>query len=444
MKLLRLLADQETSPGAFEWQLADSIKLDPGSQVALQQCSLSLSPEDFEVDASNNKFTFKCAAAAASTPRQVTITQGSYTTLGLMQALEDAMNAAVTIGIQSNKGFQWRASIPGAQTTLAFNRVDENTYPPMRENGGTWAAPTLTNTAGVGWNCWATCTRGFIRSAGIWATTVAAAAYPCAGLSTSNTPTNGDPATMRMAVYVDTGTGTYWTVDDGTITNTLVAAVNGDRIGVQISQGVLTPVYVRGAGNGNITALGAGSAYDYTSSLWPIISLNGAAGLATALTPYTHDTDPFDLTASNADARPTSIVELLFQADGAEGAAQLLGFNQELYRSPQAAGASFVAPSNIQSRLSSLGLLVLLESLPSLHCYDSATGGKRPILASINAWQEKADDAERVDYMPSVPVFLDIGNDTPIFLSSFRIRIIDAANNPIQLSDGVAFTLLFK
>lgn len=438
MKLLRLLADEETSPGAFEWQLNEPIKAHPHSQIALQQASLSILGSNYEVTNTNNTIILKTAAAVQHT---ATITVGDYTAISLLHAVERAMNATLDINVVSDVGFQWRCELLTERANIMYDRNDPGIYPTVIANGGTWVEPLLTKTApGPGYDCWLTSTKPFIRSAGKFSTTYEAGSFPCMGLSITNVQTDGDPANLQYAIYVSTATNTYHYIIAGAaaVDTTTAPAVN-DELGVEISLGNIR-VYA------NNIYYGAASPYDYEVTYYPVISLAGVPGGTTNM--EEHYTDPFSTTTNdtpNVGRKPTTTISLVFDANATTRAcAQLLGYLPVRYDIASKAASNFLAPFKLSSGIQTLSLLVLLESMPYLSSYDSSYGGRRPILASINAIQDKTNDPERYDYMPSTPIFLDMDNEHELFLSNFRIRVIDAENNPIQLSDGVSFTILIK
>lgn len=440
MKQLRLVAQNQYSAGEFEWQLNDPIKLEPGAQVALDQCSLSIDAA-IVVSDSNNTFAFRSSGATAtgSVERIVTLNTGVYTANRLAREVERAMNHVLGLDCPTDIGFQWGAKVdPDKMLEISFDRNDPDQFPAIVSQGGTWAAPTLTKTdVDTGFTCWSVSTKPFIAGCGRYALQNATVSNACVGLSTTTSLPDGDPSHFALSIFVDPTTTTYW-VSNGTIaTDTTVAAAGGDSYGIALGGGVLYAYSQATTGPvQNYMAMN----YDYEQTYYPVVSIAGAAG-STARVQY-HDIDPFALTpASGIDAKPATKVTIYFNRPAFFQTADLLGFGKSEY-SKQKATDSFLATNELGKTLPGLSLVILLDSIPTLHSYDSTTGGRRPIIATLGIWQRGFSN--EVEYQPNYPVFLDVGNEQTLYLSTFKIRIVDAGNVPLAVDEGVFFSLLFK
>ena len=451
MKLLRLLDLQAANTGSMSFNLNEPLVLEPDSQVALQECTLDLVPQQVVVTASNQTINYSTQALNTA-PQVATLTPGNYSTAALVREVERAMNAGLNVAsgnARSAIGFQWKVSQQAGKSAISYNRNDPLLYEPRISTGCTWDPATQivtkTNASTVGFAAWTTSQIPFCRGAGYYCgvVQVGATADICLGLSADKALAACDPSTFAMAVSIEVTTQNYYIqVGGGALTDTGVTAAVGDLYGFRLTQGQLSIIYRRA---GVDTIIGAAVAFDYTAPLFPVMAMMGPAGATMALSDGVyHCIDPF-YTAVNDDpvgAKPQTTVTLHFENPLSYGAADLLGFTRALERIDAQGSATFTSQGDILATPERLSLLILLESLPSIQAYDSLSGGRRPILATISSWLEKG--GTKVEYQPNQTVWLDVNNEQPLPLSTFRVRVVDTANNAISLGDGCSFTLLFK
>jgi len=446
MKLLRLFSESEISPGIFQFQLREPIRLKPGAQVALQECSLSLQASSIAVGANDGSFEYKTAAPAGFTV--ATITPGTYDTSQLMFELEKAMNSSMDLAIASNIGFQWAAAFENGKTVIKFDRNDPPVIPTMKLTGGTLVGNTFAKTVAGQYDSYAICAVPFIQSTGRFASRLLGAGELMVGLSTAADIPSADPAepAIEIAIYADTGTGNYYykTPGEGVDVDSGVAWAANDTIGYSIDQGEIQLFYLRGT---TVTAVGLAVPYTYGTSLFPYIALTGALGTTTTLggpgTLYYYNTNPFSVPPLNTGVGAKQRTNVLLDFNGYDATAALLGFSNITYTVAGKSDGSFEGPFPLTTNIKSLGVVVLCPSLPQLQCFDVLVGGRRPILAVVNDWSN-IDDPQLLQWQPSIPVFLDLENPTDLHLSNFVIQIVDGLGNPIPVQDGVSFVLLFQ
>lgn len=462
MKLLRLLDLSAKSSGSLSFSLNEPMTLHPESQVCLQECTLDALPQQLIVTTGNQTVNFSTKAANGA-PQTAFMTPGLYSKDEIILELTRALNAGLDVTVArvlgnpgSASGMQWQASSVNDKTVIAYDRNDPAVFPPQSVVGGTLSANlqtlTKTDTTTTGFTCWALCQRPIIWGAGYFCVELVTGATGsvCLGLNTSRAATAIDPATLQAAIFANITDQHYYVQNGGgALVDTGVTAVVGDLFGFRMNLGTLEIIYRRGVNDVVLAGPIAGANAPY----FPVMAIEGPAGATATLAGSTgatgapntsyHSTDPFYASAETPEvgAKPTTDITLHFENPLSWGAADLLGYQRVLQRTNKSAG-SFTSTNDILSTPERLSLAVLLDSMPSIQAFDSSTGGRRPILATISAWLEK--DGTKIEYQPANLNWIDIDNPGELSLSTFRIRVVDTSNQPIGLGDGCCFTLLFK
>ncbi len=447
MKLLRLIDLEAESTGSIVFSLNEPITLHPESEVALQECTIDTMPQRFVVDVTNNQIHFSTNGANAS-PQVAFLQGGVYDQDGLIFEVERALNAGLDLAFNSSSGVQFKAELDSGKTKISIDRCDPDVYFPQITTGGTFngANTVLTKTSGTTtvWNCYAVSQIPLIAGAGYYCGVVDTAATGSVGIGivTSKTIATGDPQPMVAAVYVnEVDKHYYYKLDAGTPPiDTGIVAQNGDLFGIKVNQGDRKLIYRRANADVEIDP---GSIPLSPDPFFPVMMIDGPANTTLSLPiGLFHSTDPF-VTASDSqvDAKSRTWISIHFENPLSFGCADLLGF-EHTNNILKAQFGSFTGKFNLLTTPERLSLLVLLESMPGMHAYDSGTGGRRPILATISTYLEKG--GSKIEYQPSNLNWIDIGNQHKMDLSIFRIRVVDAVNSPLALGDGCSFTLLFR
>lgn len=457
MKFVRCKDLTSNTTGSLLFTLNQAVTLQPKSQVALHSCTIDLVPQILIVDTSNQRIDYSTETNNGA-PQFGLIAPGSYTADQLVEQVEIAMNNGLDLSVGAgtfppvSSGFQWQVVVDQSTqiVTIKFDRSDPETYSTRTTQQCTFDEDTgiLTKDTGdPGFSAFSTESQPFIKGAGLTCLyagdTLSVDTMGCIGIVDVPDNLSGDPADMFMAVWIDLTTGTYFIRRNGVTTDTTVAANDEDVYGIQLDRGELSPCYIR---TGGIIALEAPIARDYDVTYYSIVSIDGplnatvqVGGPTTGITNRYHDNDPY---ASQAGPSVVSVVELHFEDPDSFGAADLLGFNRALVRSAPITAGEFEASTALFVTKQRLSLIVLLESLPSMESYDSTTHGRRPIVASISAYETKSNT--KVEYEPSNLVWLDVNNSMPIDLSVFQFRVLDADDIPMFLANGCCFNLLFR
>ena len=107
MKLVRVISKDSQDTANFANLFTDQITIDPYSQVALINASLSLTTLTIDVTSANNTFSIQNSRAGGQLP--VSLKAGTYSDQGFLNELNRAMNTA-TATIET----QWKASMTGS------------------------------------------------------------------------------------------------------------------------------------------------------------------------------------------------------------------------------------------------------------------------------------------------------------------------------------------
>lgn len=452
MKLVRLL--QANSTGGLTFSLNEPIELHPESQVALQECVIDVQGTVLTVDATNNVINFSTQGADGA-PQTATLDVGTYDVDALVREVTRALNAGLdmTSGLgTSAQNLQWKATMDGPKLEISFDRCDPAVFSQRTNVGGTMDAAnqvfTKTTATGIAFDAWSTSRQSLIKGAGYYmldvqAITPTLTSTNALGLSTLATPGAIDLTTLAKCIYVDRATSHYFVQDGGgAFTDTGVIAAVGDSYGFRVNNGTIRIIYQR-AGADVTFALFPATAYDQTVSLFPLVAMAGDQNSTVSINGVYHATDPFEVAAFQTEVgrKNTTTITLHFEKNTSSGAADLLGFNRKLQRIDNSGAGTFSAGSVLVATSKNLSIAVLLDSMPSIQSYDSMAGGRRPILATVST-PEIANT--RIMYQPANLAWLDIANQHPMSISSFRIRVVDTDNVDMALSDGCSFTLLFK
>lgn len=90
MKLIKLVSDSDLTEAVFNNSLAYPLTIKPYSEVALKNLSLQFNNPKYEVNASNNTFSYK--ASAGTLPKTITLANGLYTLQELIDEVQLKMN----------------------------------------------------------------------------------------------------------------------------------------------------------------------------------------------------------------------------------------------------------------------------------------------------------------------------------------------------------------
>ncbi len=455
MKLLRLLDVDTETTGRLQFTLNEALHLDTKSQVCLQSCTLDLVPQIIEITDLNHTINF--STEALNTAAMVaTLTNGSYTADQLVVELQNALNRALdaTAGVivpGPTVGFQFKTSILNGVITISFNQCDPSTFPTRQTTGGTDAAGLVTKTVGTaGYACYSVEQIPFIQGCGY---TLAQPGTPAVtdgvnrmiSLATTSIPASGSYTAMAFSILVDGTGGNYFTSSGGAVpVDSTILALPTDLFGFSLSEGLLSMGYYR---NGAFNGIGAGAPINFSQPYYCVASIEGAINSTMQLGGFTagptnrfHCYDPYALPNTTS---VTTIAQMHFKNVLSQPAANTLGFNPVLYQSPTAATyGDFTGASSIYTTKERLCLAVLLESLPTMDSFDSLSHGRRPILATLSAYD--IHDGTKIEYEPANLVWLDINNPMPMDISNFQIRVVDVTDTAMEVGNGCVFTLLFR
>lgn len=454
MKLLRLLDLQASNTGGLSFTLNEPLELHADSQVALQECVIDVQSTDVIVDATNQTINFSTQGANTA-PQIATLTPGVYTLAELAREVARALNAGLDMsaGTGSANGIQWQATFIANKIEISFDRNDPIIFSERNNVGCTMDADeqvmTKATATSANFDAWSISKQVLTKGSGFYCLEVtkitpALTSTNALGLiATPIAPPVGilDLTALEKCIYVAQADSHYFVQDGGgAFTDTGVVAEVGDLYGFRVNAGEIEIMYVRGNTIVTFAAFPA-AAYDQSIPYFPILAMSGDQNEQSTIGDgLFHSVDPFDAPPVQLGAKSRTAITLHFENPASYGAAELLGFDQKLQRIDRSSG-TFAAASATSSTPKNLSLNVLLDSLPSIQAFDSATGGRRPILATLSTPQIVDT---KILYQPSNLVWLDIANPRPISLSTFRIRVVDTGNVALDLADGCSFTLLFK
>lgn len=447
MKLVRVISTEGQDTANFSNLFTDQIKIDPYSQVALINASLSLTTITLNVNSSNNTFTFKNSDRGAQ--YTATMRNGDYSKTTFLNEINRAMNSRIPYDGTQNNNYQWTASTAGNNVlSLTWANSSRLALSSSEFSGGfslntSFQTPSPNNVRingneGLGqqgksyW--YASSNQAFTFGSGQMQCSL-----NCVGgfglLNASNAPT--DVLTDADIVYgiFCNADQKYDVVINGVRQTTTETCTSSLVPSIELSNGKVNFIANTATGFNLVTSVDF--PYD-GSTLLPFAQVLGkydTSGLAINNLKWNRD----PAVSNDNIGNKQSIPSIQFTA----GSRTLLGFDSDSLTGTSGTTFAFTAFYSLIDTTPPVSLAVVLPQLGSMDSYDGKIQRRSQLVSVIPSLIKTNQD---MSYNAPYPLFIDINNAFPIILSEFEVRLLDSATGePVSLeAPGCSLTFAIK
>lgn len=485
-KLVRLTTIDKNC--IFNNDLNDDLTLEPYSQVAFQNLSLSIDKQTISIDNTNNIINYSIQSAVN---KSVTLTNANYDDTNIKDLLTDIetkLNRNLQMTNTKDRGLKWLVSEVNNRVNISYkisptiNLFDEQPKPAkdvvfnnvsftktnMRRDGGVDG----TDDSFIFYKKYITPSCGFVRCR-LNNIQVAQSLTPgdsgvILGLMNQIPTTNNiSLGNITFGIQAATFNTPYLTILNGARTTTQInpqifgaSNANNNYLEMRISAEKIEIGAVRVVG-----ALGQGgtieffpfveNVYDNKTELYPVIIFRGELLQVSILSP-TLTIDPFDIDTQKDDIE-TLKLEALVGVDNpitvstnnviefqSNELAQLLGFNN-----PRIPLTGFLKAGSLLNILADNKIIlfdkadnftVILDNI-DIESYDTLKKQRLNILATIPQTDEINGT---VIYDAKFLNFIEINNRNKLSLRNIKARLLDADLETINIRGRTTMTIIFK
>jgi len=444
MKLVRVISKDNQATASFSNLFTDQITIDPYSQVALINASLSLTTITVNVNSGNNTFTFKNTFTGNSYTASIRV--GDYSRNSFLTELNRAINSQVAFdNSNTNRNYQWTASTAGNNVlSLSWANSKSASLQNFEFDNGV-SLNTSYNASNFGINgqevlgsqgrsYWYSSTDiPFTFGSGQFS-----AKINCVGgfglMSSSKLPIDVmDDSHVVFGIFCKADE-TYDVVINGVRTSTTTTSTSSLSPAIRLSEGKVS--FLEDTNTGLNLVNDVNFPYD-GSTLVPFGQVQGKYSSGLGIFNMKWNRDPsvgFDNIGGQA-----SIPSLTFNS----GSRVLLGFDSDTLAGPNSTSFSFTATFPLIDTTPPVSLAVVLPQLGSMDSYDGIIERRSQLVSVIPSLVKTNQD---MSYNAPYPLFIDINNAFPIILSEFEVRLLDSSTGePVSLeAPGCSLTFAFK
>lgn len=483
-KLVRLTTIDKNC--IFNNDLNDDLTLEPYSQVAFQNLSLSIDKQTISIDNTNNVINYSIQSAV---DKSITLTNANYddtNITNLLTDIETKLNRNLQMANTKDRGLKWLVSEVNNRVNISYkisptiNLFDEAQKPAknvvfnnvrftkanMRRNGGVDG----TDDSYIYYKKNITPSCGFVRCRLNNLTTTTTGGGPVDSgvilglMNQIPTDNNISLANITFGIQAATVNTPYLTIANGIYAKP--SALNPQIFGnsdstnnyleIRISAEKIEIGVVRFGGAGNTFFTLVELPYDNKTELYPVIIFRGELLQVSILSP-TLTIDPFDLDSEKDDIETLKLEAGLGSIDNpitvatnnviefqSNELAQLLGFNN-----PRIPLTGFLKAGSLLNILADNKIIlfdkadnftVILDNI-DIESYDTLKKQRLNILATIPQTDEINGT---VIYDAKFLNFIEINNRNKLSLRNIKARLLDADLETINIRGRTTMTIIFK